>query len=191
MNHRLGRSAAALLGIAATLLISIPAAEAGTTVKFQQSYGFSGPAGLYAYGMDFDPSDNTILVGDYWNYRVWRYSTDGVLLGSVSQHAAGGNGGGITAPYDVETDMAATDPKGMRPLWVADQGSSRIVQFGHDGQWLQTIGKTTPGQPAGINATYPGHAYAQGCGGGKMQIPTHILVDAASPTHNLYVADPR
>ena len=39
-------------------------------VSFYKSIGFSGPAGLYAYGMDWDSTDNTILVGDYWNYRV-------------------------------------------------------------------------------------------------------------------------
>ncbi|HWG81865.1 MAG TPA: pre-peptidase C-terminal domain-containing protein, partial [Gaiellales bacterium] len=93
----------ALSGSAAyTLSVDYPGSgSAGGPATYSGVYGFSGSAGLYAYGMDWDPTDNTILVGDYWNYRVWRYTTDGQLVGSVSQHALGGLSGGITAPYDV------------------------------------------------------------------------------------------
>jgi DNA-binding beta-propeller fold protein YncE len=140
--------------------------------------------------MDWDSTDNTILVGDYWNYRVWRYTTGGQLLGSVSQHALGGQSGGITAPYDVEADPFDTDAGGKAALWVADQGSSRFVEFSHDGTWLQTIGKTTSGQATGTGTAHPGANYAFGCGAGKMQIPTHILADDVNSTHYLYVSDP-
>ena len=158
---------------------------------FQKAIGFSGPAGLYAYGMDWDSTDNTILVGDYWNYRVWRYTTDGTLVGSVSQHALGGLHGGITAPYDVEADPTDLNSSGKAALWVADQGSSRIVEFDHNGKWLQTIGKMNAGQATGTDAQHPGHSYGQGCGNGQMQIPTHILVDTVFSTHYIYVSDPR
>ena len=82
------RAPLAALAVAVMGLTLASAAGAAPTVTFQKSYGFSGPAGIYAYGMEWDASDNTILVGDYWNYRVWRYDTDGNLIGSVSQHAA-------------------------------------------------------------------------------------------------------
>ena len=77
----------ALSGSAAyTLSVDYPGSgSAGGPATYSGAYGFSGSAGLYAYGMDWDPTDNTILVGDYWNYRVWRYTTDGQLVGSVSR----------------------------------------------------------------------------------------------------------
>ena len=162
----------------------------GGIATFYKSVGFNGPAGLYAYGMDWDPTDNTILVGDYWNYRVWRYTTSGTLVGSVSQHALGGMSGGITAPYDVEADPTDLNASGKAAVWVADQGSSRIVEFDHNGKWLQTIGKLDSGQSSGTDAAHPGHAYAYGCGAGQMHIPTHLLVDTVLSSHLIYVSDP-
>jgi sugar lactone lactonase YvrE len=182
----------ALSGSAAyTLSVAYPGSgSAGGPATYSGVYGFSGSAGLYAYGMDWDSTDNTILVGDYWNYRVWRYDTDGNLIGSVSQHALGGMSGGITAPYDVEADPTDLNSSGKAALWVADQGSSRIVEFDHNGNWLQTIGPLNAGQASGTDAQHPGHNYAYGCGGGQMHIPTHILVDTVQPSHLIYVSDP-
>jgi tripartite motif-containing protein 71 len=176
----------------ATVMYPVSAVSGNGIATFSKSIGFSGPAGLYAYGMDWDSTDNTILVGDYWNYRVWRYHTDGTLASStpVSQHALGGLSGGITAPYDVEADATDLNSNGLAALWVADQGSSRIVEFDHNGRWLQTIGKLNSGQAGGTDATHPGHAYPYGCGGGDMHIPTHILVDTVFSTHYIYVSDP-
>ncbi len=184
---------AAIGGANYTVTASYPGADSTGTglVQFQKAIGFSGPAGLYAYGMDWDSTDNTILVGDYWNYRVWRYTTDGQLVGSVSQHALGGLSGGITAPYDVEADPTDLNSSGKAALWVADQGSSRFVEFDHNGKWLQTIGKMNAGQPTGTDAQHPGHSYGQGCDNGQMQIPTHIAVDTVFATHYIYVSDPR
>jgi hypothetical protein len=182
----------ALSGSAAyTLTVDYPGGGgAGGPATYSGVYGFSGSAGLYAYGMDWDSTDNTILVGDYWNYRVWRYDTNGNLIGSVSQHALGGMSGGITAPYDVEADPTDLNASGKAALWVADQGSSRIVEFDHNGNWLQTIGPLNAGQASGTDAQHPGHNYAYGCGGGQMHIPTHILVDTVQPSHLIYVSDP-
>ena len=70
----------------------------------------------------------------------------------VTVTKAAGQLGGSTAPYDVETDMFDLDGSGRASFWVADQGSSRIVQYSYTGQWLQTIGRggggATPGIPA-------------------------------------------
>jgi tripartite motif-containing protein 71 len=167
--------------VGGTLVAASPA-SAANGVTYDTSFGFNGPAGLYAYGMDYDPYDGTILVGDYWNYRVWRYTTSGQKIGVVSKPAAGGLSGGSLAPYDVEADT--TDP-GPSTLWVADQGSSRIVEFSHSGAWIRTIGKLNADQNPGPG----GQNYAFGCGGGKMQIPTHILVDPAR--NRIHVSDPR
>jgi tripartite motif-containing protein 71 len=73
------RIARALIVAALAALLGGSSASAAPTVTFYRSMGFSGSAGLYAYGLDYDPSDNTILVGDYWNYKVQRYSIKGAL----------------------------------------------------------------------------------------------------------------
>ena len=100
--------------------------------------------------------------------------------------ARAGLDGGITAPYDVETDLYDLGPDGKATYWVADQGSWRFVQFSHEGTWLQSIGYGG----GGTDADHPGHDYPKGCGGGgAMQIPTHLHVDPA--TGRIYVSDPQ
>jgi len=161
---------------------------------YSETFGYGGPAGNYAYGGDWDPSTNTMLWGDYWNYRVKRFTIDGQkctpALCNGSPHVvttvkAAGLLGGSTAPYDVETDMSDLDGSGRASFWVADQGSSRIVEYSNTGQWLQTIGLGGGGTGAG----HPGHSYPVGCGAGKTTIPTHMWVDPANG--RLYVGDPR
>ena len=92
----------------------------------------------------------------------------------MSQHADKNQLGGIGAPFDVEAD-----PDG--DVWVADQSNSRIVEFSHNGAWKQTIGMGG-GPEAWKN-------YPQGCGGGRMWIPTHIVVHPV--TRDIYVSDVR
>lgn len=171
-----------------TATVSYPGATpppSNGPASYDTSYGFNGPAGLYAYGMDHDPTSNTVLVGDYWNYRVKRFNADGSNPRVVTTTKSKGVLGGITAPYDVEADLSDLDSGGKASFWVADQGSSRIVQFSQSGTWLQTIGVGG----GGSDAAHPGRAYAQGCGSGQMQIPTHLFVDPG--TGRLYVSDPR
>jgi DNA-binding beta-propeller fold protein YncE len=186
-TYKLGVTASS--GAAAyTLEVGYPAADSEPIVargRYETSFGFNGPAGLYAYGMDHDPTDDSVLVGDYWNYRVKRFNADGSNPRIVTTVKPKGVLGGITAPYDVETDLFDLDVNGKASFWVADQGSSRIVQFSHNGAWLQTIGVGG----GGSDAAHPGRSYPQGCGNGAMQIPTHIFADPV--TGKLYVADPR
>jgi DNA-binding beta-propeller fold protein YncE len=178
---KLHRRACARLAIAATAvgaLVAAPAAASAATLV--KTIGFPGPAGVYAYGMDWDKSDNTILVADYWNYRVKRFTIDGVYKGVVSvPDPVNTTGRGTGAPYDVEADQIGNPA--AAPLWVADQGNSRIVEFSHTGAFMRSIGRN--GQGTG------GRAYPVGCGGGAMTIPTHIFADPVSS--QLYVSDPR
>ena len=179
---------APLLGLIAALTM-VSSASGSATVTFHQSYGFSGPAGLYAYGMEWDPSDNSILVGDYWNYRVQRFSITGTHLATYSDLTGPKVNGGIaSAPYDIAADT--TDPVGGgASYWAADQGSSNFAEFSHTGAWLQTIG-VQQSTVTGTDSTHPGKSYPIGCGNGLVTIPTHIMVDTVS-THYLYVGDPR
>ena len=179
----------AALAVAVMGLTLASAAGAAPTVTFQKSYGFSGPAGLYAYGMEWDASDNTILVGDYWNYRVQRFSATGAHMATYADVTGPkANGGIASAPYDIASDP--TDPVGGgSSFWAADQGSSNFAEFSHSGAWLQTIGKQQS-TVTGTDATHPGHSYAFGCGNGQMNVPTHIMVDTVASNHFLYVSDP-
>jgi sugar lactone lactonase YvrE len=178
-----------VLAVAVTGLTLASAAGAAPTVTFQKSYGFSGPAGLYAYGMEWDASDNTILVGDYWNYRVQRFSATGTHLATyLDVTGPKANGGIASAPYDIASDP--TDPVGGgSSFWAADQGSSNFAEFSHSGAWLQTIG-SQQSTVTGTDAGHPGHSYAFGCGNGQMNVPTHIMVDTVASNHFLYVSDP-
>ncbi len=182
------------IGLVAASLVGAPrSASAAPIAVYDETFGFKGPAGNYAYGGDWDPTTNTILWGDYWNYRVKRYTIDGqkctqALCGSpfvVTTTKPVGQLGGIGAPYDVETDVTDLDASGRASFWVADQGNARIVQFSYAGQWLQTIGLGG----GGSDAAHPGHAYVRGCTNGNMLIPTHIWVNPDNG--NLYVSDPR
>ncbi len=141
---------------------------------YSASFGYTGHAGIYPYGMAYDATDNTVLVADLWNYRVLRYTTSGTLIGTVSKIAARGASGGIGSPFGLAADNAGN-------VWVADQSNSRVVEFDHNGNWLQTIGYG--GAP---NAS---DQYAVGCGNGNTTIPTHIAFDSTY-TH-LFVSDPR
>ena len=183
------RAPLAALAVAVMGLTLASAAGAAPTVTFQKSYGFSGPAGIYAYGMEWDASDNTILVGDYWNYRVQRFSATGTHLATYADVTGPkANGGIASAPYDIASDP--TDPVGGgSSFWAADQGSSNFAEFSHSGAWLQTIG-AQQSTVTGTDATHPGHSYAFGCGNGQMNVPTHIMVDTVASNHFLYVSDP-
>jgi sugar lactone lactonase YvrE len=195
-GHRIGSIAMRVSTVTVMLLsmlvgVSSPASAVAAT--YDETFGFKGPAGNYAYGGDWDPSTNTILWGDYWNYRVKRYTIDGqkctmTLCGSpfiVTTTKPGGQLGGIGGPYDIEADMFDRDGSGRASFWVADQSNQRIVQFSYAGGWLQTIGVGG----GGSDAAHPGHNYGKGCANGNMTIPTHIYVDPANG--RLYVSDPR
>jgi len=133
--------------------------------------GYLGHAGVYPYGMAYDPHDGTIVVGDIWNYRVQRYSAAGNYMGQVSHNALKGQLGGIGSNFGLEVDS-------LGDTWVADQSNARIVEFNEAGTWVQTIG--VGGGPQ------PWENDGQGCGNGLLQRPTDIALDAAG---NLYVTD--
>ena len=192
-----------------TLAVDYPGVQGGGgPAAYSGVYGFSGPAGIYAYGMDWDPTvenapaagaynptdgtgaQGSILVGDYWNYKVQRFSVNGQHLDTYNDVTGPKANGGIpSAPYDIAADP--TDQVGGgASFWAADQGSSNIVEFSHTGAWLQTIGKQQS-TVIGTDSTHPGASYAKACGGGAMQIPTHVMVDTVFSTHYLYVSDPQ
>jgi tripartite motif-containing protein 71 len=155
--------------------------SAAVSATYLKTFGYSGPAGLYAYGMAWDPTDNSVLVSDYWNYRVQRFSSTGTFQKIIPAKPPNSTLGAV---YDIAVDPFDVPATGGANFWMAQQEQGRIMEFSHNGTWLQTIG--TLG--AGTDAQHPGAAYTLGCGSGKMTWPTHLTIDPTSG--KIYVSDP-
>ena len=127
--------------------------------------------------MAYDPTDNSVIVSDFWNFRIQRFSAAGAKMATFKNAV----GTGVGAPYDIAvdpTDVPSAGPlAGLANFWVADQEQSAIVEFRHDGTPLHTLGV------GGVGLV----AHPHGCGGGAMDNPTHLVVDPSNG--NLYVSD--
>jgi DNA-binding beta-propeller fold protein YncE len=168
----LATCAAAVLGASAAPAATNSGQASPSLAAYSASYGFLGHAGLYGYGLGFDPKNQRILVGDVWNYRVQLFDESGNHVQNIAHGAPMGALGGIGAPFGV-----AGDPDGN--VWVADQPNHRIVEFDDTGTWIQTIGLG-----GGPNA---GENYPVGCGGGMMYFPTSLVIDPVS--RDIFVTD--
>ena len=166
-----------------TLSVTYGQTSGGSALaSYKKTYGFADTQSMYPYGTAYDPTDNTILVGDYWNFRIQRYSNSGQHLATYKNSV----GAGVGAPYDVEIDPNDTSACGggssatnCADYWVADQEQGDVVEFDHAGHVVRTIG------PDGTGTSQ----HPKGCGNGDMTFPTDITVD---PTNgNLYISDVR
>ena len=101
----LGAVLATLLAMATTLL-TVPTAHAAVTATWVRQIGKPGHAGLYAWGAA-TAKDGSILVGDYNNYNVKRYSTSGQLLQTIG--SKGSNPGQMNQPYGLGVDPTTGD----------------------------------------------------------------------------------
>jgi tripartite motif-containing protein 71 len=175
-----------------------PAVQAAVSFTSVRTIGGPGHAGLYGWGAD-TMADGTVLVGDYWNLRVQRFSTTGQLLGTVVP-----NDGNHEAPYDVAVDTRDGT------VYVGDVDGSATVDKYRDGVYLGTLG--VPGQfiyPSWIDVDAQGRVavadsrahkiavfddtgallYEFGTqGGGAQQVRTPRGVDFA-PDGRLFVLD--
>lgn len=131
-SRRRRRGAAALVTVAAalaavaagTLSLPAPPAHAAVTATWVRQIGGPGHAGLYAWGAA-TARDGSILVGDYNNYDVKRYSPGGELLQVI-----GGKGSGpgqTNQPYGLAVDPTS----GV--LYVADTVAREIEVYDPDG----------------------------------------------------------
>lgn len=159
-----------------TLTVTYGATTAGGGIgAYSKTYGYKDTQSVFPYGMAFDSSDGTVLAGDYWNFKVRRFSTSGALLDTYRNAA----GTGVGAPYDIHVDPFDVPPSGLANFWVADQEQADVVEFDHDGNVLHQLG------PDGTGAYYHG----KGCGGGLMTFPTHLTIDPGNG--DLYISDVR
>lgn len=92
---------AGLVGVSVT-----PAAAAGYQPPgYVRTVGGFGEAQVYAWGMEYNPVSGEILVGDYWNFQVRRYSTSGEYIGSFFRSASQRKG----QPYTIAADPVNGD----------------------------------------------------------------------------------
>ncbi len=135
------------------------AAKGSISPSFERVIGGKGHAGLYAWGMA-TAKDGSILVGDYWNYRVQRYSPSGASLGTVINNSGNGANQYYT-PYGL-----AVDPRNGE-IYLADTDRYTIDVYSASGAFLRSWG-------------------GKGSGAGKFLYPSRVAV---SSTGTVYVAD--
>ncbi len=107
-----------------------PSGAAIADPTYVRTIGGPGHAGVYAWGMA-TATDGTILVSDYNNYVIRRYSTAGVLLQTFS--GRGDAVGETDQPYGL-----AVDPNSGR-IYMADLTPREIEVYDADGTPLKTI----------------------------------------------------
>jgi tripartite motif-containing protein 71 len=135
--------AIALAGLVLSLLPVAPlpagAAVSATPVRI---VGGPGHAGLYGWGAT-TMLDGSVLIGDYWNFRVAHYATDGTPLPDFVKNP----GFGATqhqAPYGLATDPRNGD------IYMADTDRYKVLKYDKNGNLLFTVGTN------GDNGTGPG-----------------------------------
>ena len=160
------RLAATAIAAATTLaigpgLLSAPAAASTVSPVFERYIGGPGHAGLYAWGMA-TLRDGTILVGDYWNYRVLRFNADGTPVGTGVFIKNNGNGATqYYAPYGLGQDPTTGE------VYLADTDKYQIDVYSETGTYLRSWG-------------------AKGTGPGKFLYPSRVVVNSEG---TVYTAD--
>ena len=81
--------------------------------------------------MAVDPIDGSIVVADWRNDRVQRFSPEGELLQVLDE--LGRDAGSLNRPSDVAVDAHGD-------LYVCDRGNDRLVQFNRAGLFIEAMG---------------------------------------------------
>ena len=127
--RRIGTLLAGLVLAGTTLAGTGPSDAAISTPTWVRQIGRPGAAGIYAWGAA-TARDGTILIGNYNQYNVKRYSTTGQLLQTIS--SKGTAPGQINQPYGLAVDPADG------AFYVVDTIPRQIEKFAADGTHLAT-----------------------------------------------------
>ena len=131
LNARVRLRTATLLTIAAVAaVLAQPAGAAITTPTYVRTIGFPGHAGVYAWGMATG-IDGSIVVSDYNNYVLRRFTPGGQLINTFS--GRGREPGQTSQPYGV-----AVNPNDGS-IYMADLTPREIEKYDEDGNYLTTI----------------------------------------------------
>jgi DNA-binding beta-propeller fold protein YncE len=187
------------VALAATLVVGVePGNAAGVQITAVRQIGGPGHAGLYGWGAA-TMLDGSVLIGDYWNYRIVHYAKDGTLLGTVIPPAATHKD-----PYGIAVDPTNGD------IYFGDvDGAATVDKHSADGTFLLQFGAkgtgpnrfTYPSRVAvasdrtvyvadSLGATISAHdpqgAELFSVTGTRLREPRSLAVDAAD---RVYVAD--
>jgi hypothetical protein len=92
---------AALGSLVAPVALQPAQAAAWHVPGFVRTIAGPGEAGVYAWGMEYNPVTDEMLVGDYWNYQIRRYDPDsGHEIGAFYRPPSLYKG----QPYTIEVD---------------------------------------------------------------------------------------
>ena len=178
MSLTYSRSRATIIALtaAAGLLVaglSEPPARAESTVTLfpVRTIGAEAPAGLYAWGVAYDPLDDTILVGDYWNFRVVRLNTDGTSAGPdpvTTANKGSANNQDFDALLHQSAYGLAVDPTNGDFYFGDVDGGKTVDKYGRDGgEAILAFG-------------------GNGAGPNKFKYPSRVAI---APNRDVYVMD--
>lgn len=126
----LGLALVAALALASIPLSPVPAEAADwEPPTYVRSIGGTGAAGVYSWGMEYNPVSGEVLVSDYWNYLIRRYDLNGNEIGSFFRPASERKG----QPYTVSVDARNGD------IWtpeIADGSPGAIVRYDQAGNFI-------------------------------------------------------
>ncbi len=126
---------AALSGLVAPLAIPSARAADWHVPGFVRTIAGPGEAGVYAWGMEYNPVTHEMLVGDYWNYQIRRYDPDsGHEIDAFYRPPAQYKG----QPYTIEVD----DRDGS--IYVPELGNTDlykgyIAHYDRHGNYLNEV----------------------------------------------------
>ena len=138
----------ALLALTMTVGVTPPPAQGAATLTHFRliADGVDGNAFLYAWGAE-TLKNGDVLIGDYWNYSIKRFESNGDFVTELLEDTQGSERGSHLAPYGI-----AVQPNG-RAFFVGDVDAQRTVdKYATDGSFLFDFGGpsryTYPAYPA-------------------------------------------
>ncbi len=126
-----GALALCVSSVALTVASAAPAEAAWSPPSIMRSISGNGEPAVFAWGIQYNPVSNEIVVGDYLNFQIRRYDMNGNLLGSFYRPNPDGQ------PYSL-----AVDPRNGDILVpeLADGGARGVVaRYDKTGVFLARI----------------------------------------------------
>ena len=107
------------------------AEAAWSAPQFVRSVSGNGRPGVFPWGAQYNPVSNEVIVGDYLNNQIRRYSPDGKILGSFYRTGATGQ------PYSIAVDPRNGD---IYVPEIADgQPGNKIAHYTKDGVFVRAL----------------------------------------------------
>src|ERR1035437_5097047 len=126
----------------------------GTAVGRTNSKGqpIAGSAGLYAWGQAEEP-DGSILVGDYWNFRIVHYNANGTEATPFAFTKSKQGFGNDTSqePFGICVDNSGGPFQGY--VYMTEGSLYNVVQYDPNGNWVTSWGTTNAVHS--VNFDYP------------------------------------